>query len=114
MALFHRATITPTKTELITKWAPTRPWGPSTADPIKVIRSYRFDDPDGRVGMETHLVTAGAALLQIPSPNDLDKAAAHAWNPRSGSPHASGQACQETGHVRPGLLGPASRAAMIS
>jgi hypothetical protein len=66
MALFHRATITPTKTELITAWAPTRPWGPSTADPIKVIGSYRFDDPDGRVGMETHLVTAGAALLQIP------------------------------------------------
>jgi hypothetical protein len=31
-----------------------------------VIGSYRFDDPDGRVGMETHLVTAGGALLQIP------------------------------------------------
>jgi hypothetical protein len=31
-----------------------------------VIGSYRFDDPDGRVGMETHLVTAGATLLQVP------------------------------------------------
>ena len=31
-----------------------------------MIGSYRFDDPDGRVGMETHLVTAGGTLLQIP------------------------------------------------
>jgi hypothetical protein len=31
-----------------------------------VIGSYRFDDPDGRVGMETHLVTAGDLLLHVP------------------------------------------------
>ena len=66
MALFHRATITPTKPELIAEWAPTQSWGPSAATPIEVIGSYRFDDPDGRVGMETHLVTAGGALLQVP------------------------------------------------
>ena len=66
MAIFHRATITPTKSELIAAWAPSQPWGPSPADAIDVIGSYRFDDPDGRVGMETHLVTAGGALLQIP------------------------------------------------
>jgi hypothetical protein len=66
MALFHRATIAPTKAELIAAWAPTQPWGPSTADGIEVIGSYRFDDPDGRVGMETHLVVAGGTLLQIP------------------------------------------------
>ena len=45
---------------------PTRPWGPAAATPIEVIGSYRFDDPDGRVGMETHLVTAGGVLLQVP------------------------------------------------
>jgi Maltokinase N-terminal cap domain len=66
MAIFHRATITPTKAELIAEWAPTRSWGPSAADSIEVIGSYRFDDPDGRVGMETHLVAAGDALIQIP------------------------------------------------
>ena len=66
MALFHRATITPTKGELIAEWIPTRPWGPSTSDSIDVIGSYRFDDPEGRVGMETHLVAAGGALLQVP------------------------------------------------
>jgi hypothetical protein len=66
MALFHRATITPTKGELIAEWAPTRPWGPSAGDGIEVIGSYRFDDPEGRVGMETHLVASGGALLQVP------------------------------------------------
>lgn len=66
MAIFHRATITPTKAELIAAWAPRQPWGPPADAPIEVIGSYRFDDPDARVGMETHLVTAGEALLQIP------------------------------------------------
>lgn len=66
MAILHRATITPTKAELIAEWTPTRPWGPSATDPIEVIGAYRFDDPDGRVGMETHLVAAGGALIQVP------------------------------------------------
>jgi hypothetical protein len=66
VAIFHRATITPTKDELIATWAPTRPWGPAPGEPVDVIGSYRFDDPEGRVGMETHLVTAGGALLQVP------------------------------------------------
>ena len=65
MARFHVATITPTKAELIAAWAPTRPWGPGD-EPIEVIGSYRFDDPDGRVGMETHLAVVGDGLLQVP------------------------------------------------
>jgi hypothetical protein len=66
MAIFHAATITPTKAELIADWAPTQIWGPEPHVPIAVIGSYRFDDPDARVGMETHLVTAGNTLLQVP------------------------------------------------
>ena len=66
MGRFHRATITPTKAELIAEWAPTQPWGPSAADALEVIGSYRFDDPDGRVGMETHLATANGVLFQVP------------------------------------------------
>lgn len=66
MALFHLATITPTKAELIAEWLPTQPWGPPAQTPIEVIGAYRFDDPDGRVGMETHLVTVGDTLLQVP------------------------------------------------
>ncbi|MEY2397962.1 MAG: hypothetical protein QOJ00_1136 [Actinomycetota bacterium] len=66
MARFHVATITPTKAELIAAWIPTRPWGPDSAAAIDVIGSFRFDDPDGRVGMETHLVDAGGVLMQVP------------------------------------------------
>jgi hypothetical protein len=66
VALFHRATVTPTKNELIAEWAPTQPWGPPAASAIDAIGSYRFDDPDGRVGLETHLVNAGGVLYQVP------------------------------------------------
>src|SRR5262245_28972442 len=66
MAIFHAATITPTKGELIATWAPTQPWGPPADVPLEVIGSYRVDDPDGRVGMEVHLVTAGTTTLQVP------------------------------------------------
>ena len=66
MARFHRATIKPTKAELIAEWAPTQAWGWGATDPVDVIGSYRFDDPDGCVGMETHLLTAAGALFQVP------------------------------------------------
>jgi len=66
MALFHRATITPTKAELMADWASTQAWGPPAGVPIEVVGSYRFDDPDGRVGMENHLVTAAGELLHLP------------------------------------------------
>jgi Maltokinase N-terminal cap domain len=66
MAIFHRATVSPTKEALIAEWAPTQPWGPAPDVRTDVIGSYRFDDPDGRVGMEIHLVDAGGLLLQVP------------------------------------------------
>lgn len=66
MALYHRATITPTKAEAIAAWAPTQPWCPATDGPIEVIGAFRFDDPDGRVGMEDFLVRAGDVVLHVP------------------------------------------------
>jgi hypothetical protein len=66
MATLHRATLNPTKAELIADWVPSQPWGPSGADPVALVGSFRFDDPDGRVGLENHIVSAGDALFQIP------------------------------------------------
>ena len=66
MAIFHRATIDPTKEELFAAWVPTQPWGPPAGEPLEVIGSFRFDDPEGRVGMETFLVTVGGDLIQVP------------------------------------------------
>ena len=66
MALFHVAKLTPAKAELIADWVPTQKWGPSAGTPVKPIGAFRFDDPTGQVGMETHLVMAGNTLLQVP------------------------------------------------
>ena len=66
MALFHLATLTPTKADAIAAWAPTQPWGFGGDVPINLIGSFRFDDPHGRVGLETHLVDAGGVLYQVP------------------------------------------------
>ena len=66
MAIFHVATNTPTKAEVIATWIPTQAWGPTAADAIETIGSFHFDDPDGRVGMETHLIAAGGTLMQVP------------------------------------------------
>ncbi|MEM9132401.1 MAG: hypothetical protein AAF962_04745 [Actinomycetota bacterium] len=66
MGLFHVATITPSKAELIADWLPTRAWGPGSEAEVEVVGAFRFDDPEHRVGMETHLVTAGGTLYQVP------------------------------------------------
>lgn len=64
MALLHRATITPTKLELLTDWVPTQPWGEPG---VELVGAYRFDDPDGEVGIETIILsTAAGHLLQAP------------------------------------------------
>jgi hypothetical protein len=66
VALFHRATVTPTKEALIAEWAPSQPWGPSGEAPVSVVGAFRFDDPEGRVGMEVFLAEADGMWLQVP------------------------------------------------
>lgn len=66
MGRFYAATITPSKAELISQWAPTQPWGPAPGATVDVVGAFRYDDPDGQVGMETHLVAAQGELFQIP------------------------------------------------
>ncbi|WP_041832278.1 hypothetical protein [Actinoplanes sp. N902-109] len=60
MALLHKATINPTKLELLAAWLPTRAWfdAPAGAAPVRVAAA-RFDDPAGAVGIEVMLVSAG-------------------------------------------------------
>ena len=68
MAVHHPATIVPGKLELLQAWVPHQPWA-RDADVSTLTRlgSYRFDDPDGEVGMETHLLgTADGRVLQVP------------------------------------------------
>jgi hypothetical protein len=67
MAILHRATLRPTKLELLAAWLPAQPWwrNNSVTD-LQKVASFRFDDPDGEVGVETLLVTTGREVVQVP------------------------------------------------
>jgi len=56
MAIIHRATISPTKAELLHG---------VLGGPVTVLGSYRFDDPDGEVGVEAFVVRRGAAVEHV-------------------------------------------------
>ena len=67
MALIHKATLRPTKLELLTDWLPTRRWYDGPKGEVQRISSYRFDDPAGSVGVETMLVRVGdGPAYQVP------------------------------------------------
>jgi hypothetical protein len=67
MALLHAAEIRPSKIELIRAWAPDQPWFVGDDLGLEQVAAYRFDDPDGEVGIETLLVRSGEGpVLQIP------------------------------------------------
>jgi len=67
MGFVHvRATLVPSKRQLVEAWLPTRPWAFGAVITDKVAE-YRFDDPAGEVGVETILWrTEDGRLLQTP------------------------------------------------
>lgn len=68
MAIIHRAQIRPTKLEMLQSWLPRQPWYADAPDAVLVaVGAFRFDDPAGEVGIETHLVRAGEGpVYQVP------------------------------------------------
>ncbi|MFE8940643.1 1,4-alpha-glucan branching protein [Streptomyces sp. NPDC007872] len=72
MAVIHRTTMQPGKTELLAAWLPTRPWYAAGADGPRPVRAggFRLDDPEGEVGIEFMVVTDGtgpdAVAYQVP------------------------------------------------
>ena len=68
MARYHIAQLTPSKVEILAGWLNAQPWAPVVpgADDIEIAGAFRFDDPAGAVGLETHLVRAGGVLFQVP------------------------------------------------
>ncbi|MGO4229616.1 hypothetical protein AB4Y72_12165 [Arthrobacter sp. YAF34] len=67
MAIVHRATLTPSKMELLKQWLPNQLWfrGNGSTN-LARVGSFRFDDPDGEVGIETILVASEGAVFQVP------------------------------------------------
>lgn len=68
MALLYQATLNPSKVELLEAWVPPQSWlGDADATTVEAVGAYRFDDPAGAVGIETHLLrTADGQILQVP------------------------------------------------
>jgi len=68
MATLHNAELRPTKIELLSRWVPTQSWadGVDTSS-LESAGAFRFDDPDGEVGLETHLLRAAdGQIIQVP------------------------------------------------
>lgn len=67
MALLHRATLAPTKSELLAGWLPRQPWGADLPG-LTRLGGYRLDDPAGEVGMEGILLRGedGTTYVHVP------------------------------------------------
>lgn len=68
MAIIHQATLTPSKLELLGAYL--SDWiqlVEHVGDSLTSVGAYRFDDPAGEVGIETHILTSeGGPFLHIP------------------------------------------------
>lgn len=66
MATVHRATLTPTKTELIAAWLPAQGWFAESVEDVTPVGAYRFDDPAGEVGIESHVLDTDGRTVHVP------------------------------------------------
>ncbi|MDQ0707547.1 hypothetical protein QFZ52_000199 [Arthrobacter woluwensis] len=64
MAVIHRATLKPSKLELLAPWLDRQPWSGNGGE-LERIGSYRFDDPAGEVGIEGFLLRRGSDVLHV-------------------------------------------------
>lgn len=71
MATVYRAHLSPTKDELVREWIGAQRWYTGTVRPrLRMLDSWRLDDPDGEVGIETlvYLDESGSepVVYQVP------------------------------------------------
>jgi hypothetical protein len=64
--VYPQATLTPSKKELMDAWLPSRSWFDGNVD-RKPVGAFRFDDPEGQVGLEGFLLGGeGLPTLFLP------------------------------------------------
>ncbi len=63
MALIYNTVLRPSKLEMLAEWLPRQDWFRGDASKLKALAAYRFDDPEGEVGMEGHILTAGDGTI---------------------------------------------------
>jgi hypothetical protein len=66
MGIVHRATLSPSKQEIVERWLPSRSWAVGRTI-VEKVAEYRYDDPAGEVGVETILWRLDdGAVVQTP------------------------------------------------
>ncbi|MGA4692459.1 maltokinase N-terminal cap-like domain-containing protein [Rhodococcus sp. AB351] len=86
MALLYDAELSPTKVELLRDWLPRTSFYRGGESSVDRLGAFRFNDPAGEVGIETHLVRdADGVVYQVP------------WTYRS-APLREGRSVGETEH----------------
>jgi len=67
MAFIYKSEITPSKLELVQRWIPSQGWFTGDAAGLAPHAAFRFDDPEGEVGIESLLLRAvNGSTLQVP------------------------------------------------
>lgn len=69
MADIYSAELNPGKLDVISAWLSRQSWAAEAdvaPESLKKVTSYRFDDPEGKVGAEIHIVAAGDRVFQVP------------------------------------------------
>lgn len=61
-----RATLSPSKLELLATWLPDQSWFQGDAGDLERVAAFRFVDPDGEVGLDSMLVSSGGHLYHVP------------------------------------------------
>ncbi|GAA1323495.1 hypothetical protein ACFSWE_09305 [Leucobacter albus] len=57
--LYANTTLVPSKLEVIAEWLPKQPWFTGDVSQLTRVSGYRLDDPEGEVGIDGILVSAG-------------------------------------------------------
>ncbi|WP_125774987.1 maltokinase N-terminal cap-like domain-containing protein [Antribacter gilvus] len=65
MAILHKATLVPSKREVLAGWLPAQPWYPGGG--FQLVGGFRLDDPAGEVGIELSLLrTDDGTVVHVP------------------------------------------------
>jgi hypothetical protein len=65
--VYPGATLTPHFRDFLPAWVARQPWYPGTGVPaLRPVGFFRFEDPAGETGIETHLVADGGLVCQLP------------------------------------------------
>lgn len=69
MAEIYSAQLNPGKLDVVTTWLTAQDFADGLdleSAPLEAVSSYRFDDANGKVGLEVHIVASGDQYFQVP------------------------------------------------